>query len=110
MFWETLPSWFWACYYLFLLISLVATVYSLIQKRNKSLSVVAIVFVISTPLIGLINNMGRKVGDNELEHLITSMQQGSVWAFYVMIGSLFIFVWWLMFIKNNKRDKKPLLN
>ena len=108
--WETLPSWIWVLYYLFLFITLGAGVYSLLKKMNSSLTIISIIFVISTPLIAMINSIGRKVGHNEMEHWVSNLQLGSIWALYVLIGSFYIIFWWLMFLKSYQKEQGTIFN
>nr|WP_113755649.1 hypothetical protein [Brevibacillus laterosporus] len=108
---ETFPSWFWIIYYLFLFKTLKTAIFSLIRKRIRSLSIIAIVFTITVPIISLLNSIGRKEGLNEFEHLFNQLQQGAIWSIYVIIGYLYILVWWLFFFKKNKnKNEVPLLN
>ncbi|HEK9103981.1 TPA: hypothetical protein SUB30_005541, partial [Bacillus pseudomycoides] len=102
MHWETLPNWFWIIYYLFLLITLGASIFSVIRKKMKSLSILAIIFVITVPIISLINSIERPAGTNEFEYLINNLQQGFIWSIFIIIGYLFLLVWWLLFLLNSK--------
>jgi hypothetical protein len=97
MYWETLPSWFWVIYYSFLLITLSASLFSVIRKRNVILSIINIVFVVTVPITALLNSIGRVEGINEFEHLVGQLQQGEIWSMYVLIGYLFIVIWWFVF-------------
>ncbi|SIS52128.1 hypothetical protein [Salimicrobium flavidum] len=96
--WETLPSWFWAIYYLFLLITLGATIFSIRKRELIGLSVVAIMITIIAPTVSLLNSIGRARGMNEFEHLVSQLQQGAIWSILVVIGYLFLLVWWAFFL------------
>ncbi|WP_319005832.1 hypothetical protein [Metabacillus niabensis] len=75
------------------------------------MSLVAIVIVITVPIISLLNSVGRKEGLNEYEYLISQLQQGSMWSFYAVLGYLYLVVWWFLFIfayKNVKVNGTPL--
>ncbi|MBP1914961.1 ABC-type multidrug transport system permease subunit [Lederbergia galactosidilyticus] len=39
MYWESLPIWFWAIYYLFLLTTLGFAAFNVVTKQHKSLSI-----------------------------------------------------------------------
>ena len=100
MYWETLPNWIWAIYYAFLLFTLVLAIISIKQSNLKGLSIITIVLIFTTPVIAIINSIGREYGVNEFEHLVTHLQQGSLWALFIIIRYLYIFVWWvLLFFK-----------
>ncbi|UPG63838.1 hypothetical protein [Metabacillus endolithicus] len=100
--WETLPSWFWAVYYLFLLITLVAAIFSVLKRVNKSLSILGILITFSLPIIGVVNSIGRAEGMNEFEHLVSQIQQGAMWSIFTLIGFMFLFLWWVLFLRNIK--------
>lgn len=98
MHWETLPNWFWVLNYLFLLTTLGTTIFSFTKRKIKGLSIVAIAVTITIPLISLINSIGRAEGMNEFEHLVSQLQQGAIWSIFVIIGYLFLLVWWILFL------------
>jgi len=102
MYWETLPTWFWVIYYLFLLTTLGSSIYSIIIKRMKVLSIITIIIAITVPIISLVNSIGRQEGINEFEHLISHLMQGSFWSIYTSCGYLFFFVWWFLFLYKGK--------
>ncbi|MED4752539.1 hypothetical protein [Brevibacillus choshinensis] len=98
MYWETLPNWFWVLYYLFLLATFGTALFSVIRKKMIRLSILAIIFVVTVPIISLINSIGRTEGMNEFEHLISQIQQGAIWSIFTVIGYLFLLVWWVLFL------------
>jgi hypothetical protein len=106
MYWETLPNWYWVIYYLFLLTTLGAAIFSVVRKKMKNLSIVTIIIAVTVPILGLINSIGRAEGMNEFEHLIIHLQQGSIWAIYTIVGYLFLLVWWVLFLFKNKTKIK----
>ncbi|OPA78718.1 MULTISPECIES: hypothetical protein [Paenibacillus] len=109
MYWETLPNWFWALYYLFLLTTLGTAVFIVIRKKIRSLSMVAIVFTVTIPIIGLINSIGRAEGINEFEHLIIQLQQGAIWSIYIILGNLFLLLWWVLFLLKIKSKNQVIV-
>ncbi|CAM4147759.1 hypothetical protein [Lederbergia lenta] len=102
MYWETLPNWFWAIYYLLLIATLGIAVFSIVKKKMKSLSIVAIVFCVTVPVISLINSIGRPEEMNEFEHLISQLQQGAIWSIFTIVGYSFLLVWWFLFLFKSK--------
>lgn len=110
MYFETLPNWFWVIYYLFLFSTLGTSFFSFIRKKSEILSVIAIVFTVTVPLIGLISSIGRAEGLNEFEHLVIQSQQGSIWSIYTIIGCLYLLVWWVLFFKKNQNEVTTLLS
>ena len=102
---ETLPGWFWAIYYFVLLTTLVTAIYSVVRKRIMSLSIFAIIFTITVPIISLLNSIGRAEEMNEFEHLISQLQQGAFWSIFTTIGYLFLLVWWFLYLFKSKNKK-----
>jgi hypothetical protein len=63
---------------------------------------VAIGFVITVPIVGLLNSMARGEGIDEFEYLISQLQQGALWSVFTIIGYLFLLGWWLLFVFNRE--------
>lgn len=103
MYWETLPSWIWIVFYAFLLATLLTAIFSIISKKLKCLSAVAIIVTITIPINGIINSIGREPGVNEFEHLISQLQLGSFWAIYSSIGLLYLLFWWIVFFIRQRK-------
>ena len=100
--WETLPNWFWLLYYLFLLTTLVTTIYSVMKRKKKGLSIVATLFTIMLPIITLLNSIGRATGINEFEHLVNQLQEGALWVYFTSLGYLFLISWWVLFLSKRR--------
>ncbi|MGM9985804.1 MAG: hypothetical protein ACI35O_01130 [Bacillaceae bacterium] len=101
--WETLPSWFWAIYYLFLFITLGTAIVNIFREKMIVLSIIVIMMTIITPLVSLFNGIGRGEGLNEFEHFVYELQQGASWSIIVMIGYLYIFIRWVLFFSKKRR-------
>lgn len=101
--WVTLPDWLWIIYYLFLLSALVAGIVSLIKNKYIILSIISIIFAITLPALGLINSIGRLENTNEFQHLFIQLQEGSIWAIYSVIGYLYLFLWFILFLVRLKK-------
>lgn len=101
----TLPAWFWILYYAFLTITLGISIFAVMGKRNRVLSIINLVVVVTVPAISFINSIGR-TAPNEFHHLIIHLKQGSPWAIYALLGYLFILVWWMFFLKNNNKKMR----
>ncbi len=102
---ETLPNWFWTIYYLFLLVTLGTALLSVIKRKMSRLSFIAIVLTLAIPLVSLINSIGRPEEMNEFEYLVSQLQQGAIWSVFVMVGYLFLIVWWGLFLFKSKAKK-----
>ncbi len=101
MYWESLPNWFWVIYWLSLLMTLGAGLFSVTRKKMKTMSNITILFTLTIPVISLLNGIARPAGTNEFEHLVIHLQQGSMWSIFTVTGYLFLLVWWgLFFIKS----------
>jgi hypothetical protein len=108
MYWETLPKWFWVIYYLFLFTTAGTAIFSVLQKKLVGLSVFAILFAVTVPIVGLINSIGREAGVNEWEHFLSQLQKGAIWPVFTIIGYVFLFVWWGLFLLNSKTKKQGI--
>lgn len=102
---ETLPNWFWTIYYLFLLVTLGTALLSVIKRKMSRLSFIAIVLTLAIPLVSLINSIGRPEEMNEFEYLVSQLQQGAIWSVFIMVGYLFLIVWWGLFLFKSKAKK-----
>lgn len=96
----SLPGWFWIIYYVFLIITFGVSIFAIMKKRNRVLSIINLIILITVPAVSFINDIGRSA-PNEFQHLILNLMQGSLWAIYAFVGYLFILVWWILFYKNN---------
>lgn len=103
MYWETLPSWIWVIFYLFIFTTLGIAIRNVIRKKMISLSIGTILLTITIPLTGTLNSIGRHSGVNEFQHLISELQQGAIWTIYIFIGLLYLLAYWGMFVVKNKK-------
>ncbi|MGP4062896.1 hypothetical protein [Halobacillus sp. H74] len=102
---ETVAPWTLILYYLFLLLVLGTSLFSLMKKRSISLALVTAFIVITIPLVTIINSIGRSEGYNEWDYFLHSIQIGEVWAIYVGLGNLFSIVWLLIFFFSRKMKR-----
>lgn len=102
MYWETLPIWFWVIHYLFLFVTFGMAIMCVIRKKVIVISIITIILTITVPISSMLNSIGRAKGDNEFEHLVTQLQQGSIWSYYAVIGYLYLIAFWVMFLVKNK--------
>ncbi|APH05028.1 hypothetical protein [Bacillus weihaiensis] len=100
----TLPNWFWAAYYLFLLVTLGTAVFHVVNKKRMRLSILIIVLIFTVPISSMINSIGREVGMNEVQHFFSQLQQGAAWTIFTIIGYLSFIIWWgfILFERNDK--------
>lgn len=108
--WETLPNWFWALYYLFFLITLGTAIFGVVKKKHRGLSILAIVFTVTVPIISLINSIGRVEEMNEFEHLFSQLQQGTIWSIFTVIGFIFLLVWWVLILFKSKSNNQVIVS
>ncbi|MFC0523748.1 hypothetical protein ACFFGV_09240 [Pontibacillus salicampi] len=102
MYWETLPNWVWAIFYLLLLATSGTAIINVIREKVRGISIITIFIAISIPFVGVINSIGRAKGVDEFEHLITHLQQGSIWSIYIVVGLLNLLLYWVIFLVKNK--------
>jgi len=103
MYWETLPNWVWIIYYTFIIATLVAAIISIVRKKLMIVSILTIILAMTLPIISIINSIGREKGVDEFEHFITQLQQGFNWPIFVIVGFFYLFVWWAVYLINNKK-------
>ncbi|WP_203364566.1 hypothetical protein [Bacillus sp. REN10] len=80
-------------------------IFNVVKKKMKSLSVLAIVFTLTVPIVSLINSIGRVEGMNEFEHLVSQLQQGAIWSVFTIIGYLF-----LLLLKSKTKNQVIVSN
>ncbi|MCQ2009785.1 hypothetical protein NOM01_07175 [Sporolactobacillus sp. STSJ-5] len=97
---ETLPVWVLVIYYLFLLTSLLGILFSLFQKKFIGYSLVALLMLLTAPLMFLWIALGRAESFNEFEWLINQIGRGSIAAIYPVAGFLYLFFWWGLILKT----------
>lgn len=103
---NTLPPWFWIAYYLFLAVTIGVAIYN-VFTRKEILSLLTIWVAITVPIVSLFNSIVAPAELNEFQHLVSELQQGSLWAWYACSGFLFLAVWWiLLLLKIIERQKK----
>ncbi|CAI9395485.1 hypothetical protein BACSP_04111 [Bacillus sp. T2.9-1] len=95
----SLPTWFWIVYYTFLLAITISAIFSILKGKQKLISILSLILTLTIPIIGLINSIERDINQNEWEHLILSLQLGEHWTIFTIFGHLFIFIWFLWFLK-----------
>lgn len=96
----TLPNWFWILLYAVLIITLSISIFSIIRRTNRGISIINLIAVITAPVVHFSGSVGRPGGLNEFEHLFSHLIQGNLWAIYVSICYIFILFWWVLFIKT----------
>ena len=94
MYWESLPSWIWAIYYILFLVTISVAVFSIIRNKLRKFSVLTVVITLMMPIIAFLNSVGRKEGIDEWQHLVMELQQGALWAIFILIAAIYLIVWW----------------
>jgi len=100
LYWETLPTWIWIIYYSVFLLTFILAIFSIKKKKLRVMSFLAILFIISIPIISLLYTASsdRQLHLNEYEFFIIQLQQGVCWAIYVLIGYIVLLSWWFLFL------------
>ncbi|BCB05128.1 hypothetical protein [Bacillus sp. KH172YL63] len=106
--WETLPSWFWVFYYLFLLVTFGTAISRLLQNKQKQTAMVVITITFLLPIISLTNSIGRADGMNEFEHLFSQLQLGAAWSIFTVAGYIFLFSWWAFIVVTKVHRRKAV--
>ncbi|MGM7700308.1 hypothetical protein ACSVDE_01215 [Pseudalkalibacillus sp. Hm43] len=98
---DTLPTWVWVMYFAYIIASMVVSFHAIRKKRLIVLSVLHIGFTITTPIIGFVHAIERIEG-NELNHLIRGLENFELWSVYVLVGYVYSFVWWILYLFKKK--------
>jgi hypothetical protein len=102
---ETLPAWFWVIYYFLILMTIAAALYAIKKSRNVWMSVMAVPIALSIPVVGIINGIeSRLEHHDELEQWLLHLRNGSLWAYYILLGYIYLIVWWVRFICGGKKQ------
>ncbi|NMH68152.1 hypothetical protein HF072_05105 [Bacillus sp. RO3] len=103
---ETLPQWFWIIYYSLGFLTIAAAVFSIKQKQMVWRSLMTIFITLSIPVVGIANGIYREEHQDEWEQWLAHLGSGSLWAYYLLSGYLWIVIWWGMFIRKRVWGKK----
>ncbi len=91
---------FWIIYYLLLMTIFVRAIYWVIKKKQLALAMIAILVIISVPMVSLMNSIGRPLEMNEFEFLAREFKQGALWAIFTIAGYLYLLVWFILSLKK----------
>ncbi len=83
-------------FYVFMGSTLIAIVYSFFRRNHSRLSIISLLVWVSIPYVSF-QNMMKQTYESELEYLLSSFMEGSLWAVYVIFGYLFLVVSWIVF-------------
>ncbi|WLR57465.1 hypothetical protein LC048_11775 [Mesobacillus subterraneus] len=91
---------FWIILYLLLMIIFVRAIYSVIKKKQVPLAMIAILIIISVPMVSLMNSIDRPLEMSEFEFLARELKQGALWAIFTIAGYLYLLVWLILSLKK----------
>lgn len=103
---ETLPNWFWICYYIFLLLTLVSGVINWVRQVYSPLAAMTIIFALLTPLVGFVYSIGRPEGLNEFQYVMEQFETRDMWSVYIILVHIYFVIWWFLFLDIWKWIKK----
>ncbi|TFE02342.1 hypothetical protein [Jeotgalibacillus salarius] len=96
MYWETLPGWFWVIYYGFLAVTFFTAVIRIGRRKKFVMEILVLLLVVAIPVVGLLFSADsiRFAEQNEFEFFLSQLQQGAVWAIFIIVGYCVILTWW----------------
>ncbi|WP_282137466.1 hypothetical protein [Rossellomorea aquimaris] len=97
---ETLPQWFWILYYSLTILTIASAILSIKKQGYIWRAMLTIFVTISIPVVGMVNGIYREQNQNELEQWLSHLGKGKLWAFYLLLGYIYVFVWWVLLIRN----------
>ncbi|MBT2682792.1 hypothetical protein [Bacillus sp. ISL-37] len=90
----------WIILYLLLMIIFVRAIYSVIKKKQVPMAMIAILVIISVPMVSLMNSINRPLEMSEFEFLARELKQGALWAIFTIAGYLYLLVWFILSLKK----------
>lgn len=90
----------WIILYLLLMIIFVRAIYSVIKKKQVPLAMIAILVIISVPMVSLMNSINRPLEMSEFEFLARELKQAALWAIFTVAGYLYLLVWFILSLKK----------
>ncbi|MBP2076751.1 hypothetical protein [Oceanobacillus polygoni] len=103
---ETLPNWFWICYYIFLFLTLFSGVINWVRQVYSPLAAMTIIFALLTPLVGFVYSIGRPEGLNEFQYVMEQFETRDMWSVYIILVHIYFVIWWFLFLDIWKWIKK----
>lgn len=102
---ETLPTWFWFCYNLILLATLVGGIINWVRQVYSPMAAITIILSLLVPLVGFVYGVGRGEGLNEIQYVMTQLKERDIWALFIITAHIYFAVWWFLFLNLSKRIK-----
>lgn len=97
---QTLPGWFWIIFYIFLCLSLISGTINWVRQRLSALSALTIILSLLVPIVSFVYSVGRTEGLNEFEYIFAQMKTGDLWAVFLIVGYVYLLVWWYLFVSS----------
>ncbi|WP_339228928.1 hypothetical protein NSQ77_03940 [Oceanobacillus sp. FSL K6-2867] len=107
---ETLPAWFWVCYYIFLILTLISGIINWVRQVYSPLAAMTIIFSLLTPLVGFVYSIGRTEGINELQYVLEQFKTRDMLSVFIILVHVYFGVWWFLFLDIWKWIKKVPFN
>lgn len=101
---QTLPGWFWIIYYMLLCLSLISGTVNWVRQRLSALSALTIILSLLVPIVSFVYTVGRTEGLNEFEFIFAQMKVGDLWAIFLIVGYVYLLVWWYLFVSSFIQD------
>ncbi|PAV29764.1 hypothetical protein CIL05_10390 [Virgibacillus profundi] len=97
---ETLPGWFLIIFLMFLFLTFIISAICYARAVQTTISVIALILSLAIPLINLVFSAQRSGEMNGYEYLIAQLQDGNWWAILIIVGYVYLIVWWVLFINK----------
>ena len=107
---ETLPTWFWVCYYIFLILTLISGVINWVRQVYSPLAAITIIFSLLAPLVGFVYSIGRSEGLNEIQYVLEQFKTRDTLSVFIILVHVYFVVWWFLFLDTWKWIKKVPFN
>jgi hypothetical protein len=101
---ESIPVWALIIYYLVLLFTLGATIFSLYKHKQKTFTLITLIITIIFPIAFIFGAIQRTEG-NEFEFFLAQLTKGDFWAIYLLLSACVILFWWGIFFRLSKKKR-----
>ena len=105
---ETISDSFLITYLIIMGLTLITSTICYILGIQLTLSVIALILSLGIPLINLIFSSQRSGELNGYEYLISQFKEKDLWAIFIMVGYVYLLVWWILFAYRQIRKYQLL--
>lgn len=103
---EVISDSFLIIYLILLGLTLITSTICYILGMQQTLSVIALILSLGTPLLNLIFSAQRSGELNGYEYLISQFKEKDLWAILIILAYVYLVVWWILFINRQLKKRQ----